>query len=54
MPCGKVGSLVGHTKSGKAENHAAGVKVAQLAIDRALGRKRSACSVRNKNKEAAN
>jgi hypothetical protein len=32
--------LVGHTKSGKAENHAAGVKAAQRAIDRALAPKK--------------
>ena len=32
--------LVGQTKSGKAENHAAGVKAAQRAIDRALAPKK--------------
>jgi hypothetical protein len=34
-----VPGLVGHTKSGKAENHAAGVKAAQRAIDRELASK---------------
>jgi hypothetical protein len=34
-----VSDLVGHTKSGKAENHAAGVKAAQHAIDKALAPK---------------
>ena len=34
-----VPALVGQTKSGKAENHAAGVKAAQQAIDKALAPK---------------
>ena len=34
-----VPALVGQTKSGKAENHAAGVKAAQQAIDKALIRR---------------
>jgi hypothetical protein len=35
-----VPALVGQTKSGKAENHAAGVKAAQQAIDKALAPKK--------------
>jgi hypothetical protein len=35
-----VAGLVGQTKSGKAENHAAGVKAAQHAIDKALAPKK--------------
>ena len=33
--------LVGQTKSGRAENHAAGVKAAQRAIDKALAPKKT-------------
>jgi hypothetical protein len=32
--------LVGHTKSGKKETHAAGVKAAQRAIDKSLAPKK--------------
>jgi hypothetical protein len=35
-----VPALVGQTKSGNAENHAAGVKAAQQAIDKALAPKK--------------
>jgi stage V sporulation protein SpoVS len=35
-----VPALVGQTKSGKAENQAAGVKAAQQAIDKALAPKK--------------
>jgi hypothetical protein len=35
-----VPSLVGQTKSGKEVNHAAGVKAAQRAIDKALSPKK--------------
>jgi hypothetical protein len=35
-----VPSLVGQTKSGKTPNHAAGVKAAQRAIDKALAPKK--------------
>jgi hypothetical protein len=42
-----VPALVGQTKSGKAENHAAGVKAAQQAIDKALAPKSSAYAARN-------
>jgi hypothetical protein len=35
-----VPSLVAHTKSGKAPSHAAGVKAAECAIDKALAPKK--------------
>jgi hypothetical protein len=37
-----VPALVGQTKSGKTESHAAGVKAAQQAIDKALAPKKAA------------